>query len=303
MGSVALQKYFQVPACQRAALEGSRNQGGLWPVGNLDLYDQSFGAFYDPTINNPVTRFDDIYRELAGRNWSVFRPQPISACWGSTTMFNAIRSGFQAYGWGTSLTLMNFGAQNRQKLELCLPLLRGVKPNKGYPIMTVSKFLHFYNPGLFPIYDTEMVWKRALGGTFRNEYRAFGQRWGVSSKVWSSEDTLQFLPWYMCFANELLSASHPASHEAVRRVAGRAARSESCHRGDSTPRGFTRWPLNIPYWALPLCRTGSDSRVGAGSGPGATRPDAAADAKSRRPSSRRRVSESDASCDVGGTLH
>ena len=28
--------------------------------------------------------------------------------------------------------------------------------------MPVSKFLHFYNPGLFPIYDTEMIFNKVL---------------------------------------------------------------------------------------------------------------------------------------------
>ena len=33
--------------------------------------------------------------------------------------------------------------------------------------MTVSKFLHFYNPALFPIYDYEVMWKKVCNGRFR----------------------------------------------------------------------------------------------------------------------------------------
>jgi hypothetical protein len=209
MGSLSLRRYFEIPVCQRNALQGSNKQAGLWPAGNLDLYDLSSQSFYDGTVNNPAACFGRIYGALSGPDWQVFRPQPHSACWDSLTIFNALRSGFQQYGWNGSGTLMNFGTNDRQRLESFLGKLRAIKGNKGYPIMTVSKFLHFYNPALFPIYDTEMVWKTALDGSFRTEYRGFGQRWGISSKIWSSEDTVQFLPWYMCFANEFLSIAHP----------------------------------------------------------------------------------------------
>lgn len=239
MALVALQKYFQVPACQLAALKGSANQAGLSPAGNLDIYDQSFAAFYDPANTTPADSFQRIYGELAGPNWSVFRPQPISACWEPMTVFNTIKSRFQAYSWDTSLTLMDFGARNREALELLLPLLREIKPNKGYPIMTVSKFLHFYNPGLFPIYDTEMVWKSALNGSFRNEYRAFGQRFAIPSRVWSSEDTVQFLPWYMCFANDLLSSAHPAfMAQFAEWLGAQPGANLGARRGQTGPTGF-----------------------------------------------------------------
>jgi hypothetical protein len=38
--------------------------------------------------------------------------------------------------------------------------------------MTVSKFLHFYNPGLFPIYDNAVIWDKVLR-RFRNDFRDF----------------------------------------------------------------------------------------------------------------------------------
>ena len=45
--------------------------------------------------------------------------------------------------------------------------MRDLKPVAGYPVMAVSKFLHFYNPALFPIYDNLVIWNGVLG-YFRN---------------------------------------------------------------------------------------------------------------------------------------
>lgn len=48
------------------------------------------------------------------------------------------------------MNLSKSGTERR--LESLLEKMRGIKPKKDYPTMTVSKFLHFSNPQLFPIY-------------------------------------------------------------------------------------------------------------------------------------------------------
>ena len=62
---------------------------------------------------------------------------------------------------GGPVNLLNF-PKTALSLESRLAKMRRIKPNQDFPVMTVSKFLHFYNPGLFPIYDTEMIWEKVF---------------------------------------------------------------------------------------------------------------------------------------------
>jgi hypothetical protein len=87
--------------------------------------------------------------------------------------------------------------------------MQDIKPKSGYPIMTVSKFLHVYNPGLFPIYDNAVIWERVCNGRFKNDYREFGEREKIPRKEWFGDSTLEFIPYYMRWASSLLSTAHP----------------------------------------------------------------------------------------------
>jgi hypothetical protein len=82
----------------------------------------------------------------------------------------------------------------------------GIKPNAGYPVMTVSKFLHFYNPALFPIYDTEVVENRVLK-RFRGEFRAFCVDAGVPN---DTGESAAFLRSYGCWGSSLVAGAHSA---------------------------------------------------------------------------------------------
>jgi len=70
--------------------------------------------------------------------------------------------------------------------------------------MAVSKFLHFYNPSLFPIFDTEVIWGRVFH-CFRNEYRSFCSGAGLDHRA----DGASFLQNYMRWGGFLLSAAGP----------------------------------------------------------------------------------------------
>ena len=86
--------------------------------------------------------------------------------------------------------------------------MKGIKPKKDYPLMVVSKFLHFYNPALFPIYDTRVIWEKVLDGCFNSDFRDFCDRENLPYHRFRKEDTVDFLPAYMRFANSLLSEAH-----------------------------------------------------------------------------------------------
>ena len=88
--------------------------------------------------------------------------------------------------------------------------MQGIEPKRGYPLMTVSKFLHFYNPALFPIYDNEVIWKRVGNGRFKSDFREFCDRERIPNSIVgdSAEDTAAFVRYYMIWASSLLSVAH-----------------------------------------------------------------------------------------------
>jgi hypothetical protein len=57
-------------------------------------------------------------------------------------------------------------------LVKALEQLRSLKPNRGYPTMAVSKFVHFANPRLVPIYDNAVIWNVAFAA-FKPTYERF----------------------------------------------------------------------------------------------------------------------------------
>jgi len=83
-----------------------------------------------------------------------------------------------------------------------------MKPKQGYPIMTVSKFLHFYNPALFPVYDTEYIYYKVLAGYFKSDFRDFCDRDRLPYTIFMNKDTVDFLPAYMRWAASFLSVAH-----------------------------------------------------------------------------------------------
>jgi hypothetical protein len=82
--------------------------------------------------------------------------------------------------------------------------MQGIKPHKGFPVMAVSKFLHFYNPGLFPIYDHEVVWNKVFGH-FGTDFRNFCAAAKITYDV---GDTAFFYRNYLSWASSLLSSAH-----------------------------------------------------------------------------------------------
>jgi hypothetical protein len=93
--------------------------------------------------------------------------------------------------------------------------MQGIKQKSGYPHMIVSKFLHFYNPRLFPIYDEKVIWKEVFG-SFRNDFKVFCLGADVPFEKAIRDDTETFLLYYMGWASYLLSFRHPSFMEVFR---------------------------------------------------------------------------------------
>jgi hypothetical protein len=102
-----------------------------------------------------------------------------------------------------SLATLTYPSPEASQLKNFLPALKFVKPTKQYPWMAASKVLHFANPGLFPIWDWEIIWGKVMGtgqggqpGAFHSEYRSFCRQRGFSV----SENGSVFLLYYVLWA-------------------------------------------------------------------------------------------------------
>ena len=81
--------------------------------------------------------------------------------------------------------------------------MRHVKPMSRYPLMAVSKFLHFFNPSLFPIYDGAVMENQVVFGRFDGDYRRFCGDAGLDYNC-SGE---AFYPNYLHWARSLVRAA------------------------------------------------------------------------------------------------
>jgi hypothetical protein len=83
--------------------------------------------------------------------------------------------------------------------------MRDFKPVTDWPTMAVSKVLHFYNAELFPVYDSEVIWKKVLT-RFKTEFKDFCV---ALSRPWDFGDTPTFYRNYMGWGAYLLQDAHP----------------------------------------------------------------------------------------------
>ena len=206
-----LRSYFTNETEQRRALGAL---GGWFdPADDLDLYDASWCAF-DPSSSavEALRYFQKIYDALSSQSWGAFR-SPVkglrSQCWSTQQTFETIKREFAEFSWRGPVNLLNFPTSGTGlRLESCLTKMKGIKPKKDYPLMVVSKFLHFCNPALVPIYDTKVIWEKVLDCCFKSDFRDFCNHENLPYDRFRKEDTVDFLPAYMRFANSLLSEAH-----------------------------------------------------------------------------------------------
>jgi hypothetical protein len=202
----SIKDYFQ-PHGQKRALQAYATfaGGSAWSVPmKVDLYVASRVAFSPGrTDADAFEAFETIYRTLVSY-WQVFRPHGADECWPARRIFETIKQQFAEFGWRGAVSLLNVLSSGRhQALMLSLMEMEAIKPNNGYPVMTVSKFLHFYNPGLFPIYDTEVIWNRVFK-QFKKDYDAFR----TSNNLASRAGDVAFLRNYLCWASSLAASAH-----------------------------------------------------------------------------------------------
>jgi hypothetical protein len=201
---MAIQTFFTA-AGQKKALEAYSNfaRGSDWSViHKLDLYRLA-GSAFEPDVapQQALEPFTALYKALAS-HWQVFRPHSPAECWSAEQVYTALGTHLRDYGPRSGVTLMDLGGKEND-LMFSLQGMEGIKPNQWYPVMTVSKFAHFYNPKLFPIYDTEVVENRVFK-CFRKDYRQFCTSRGYDA----SDSGAQFLRNYVAWASECVRGAH-----------------------------------------------------------------------------------------------
>jgi hypothetical protein len=209
MCAQTLRSCFETDHQQRRALAAVAREGWLDAGGNLNLYEASRRAF-DPasSAEEAFRDFEKIYAQLAGPDWQVFRPRSRAERWPPRQIFETIKREFPEFSWRGTVNLLNF-PQTMPSLESRLGKMRGIKPNHYYPLMTVSKFLHFYHPGLFPIYDEAVIWNKVFK-RFDNDFRDFCWAARIPYDSAIKDGTAAFMRYYMLWANSLLSVAHGA---------------------------------------------------------------------------------------------
>jgi len=124
---------------------------------HVEMWQWARAAF----VSNSFEDFEKVYDVLRG-SWLVFRGK--KKPWSAEETFNKLE-GLDKSLMGTKLSnLLQRQLTDAWKLALSIA---EIKRNKDGPSMVaISKFLHFWNPGLFVIVDREVVWNYVFRHTW-----------------------------------------------------------------------------------------------------------------------------------------
>lgn len=196
-----LTQYFASPNAKRALDRYVAVVPPTWSVTHkLDLYCSAKTAFESEASEAEKRQaFRHIYDSLRSSGWQVFRNSS-GVYWSSDQIYDALTHECQSCSRQSGLTLAALTEQgSRTNIEHCLTSLGRIKPTLRYPAvypwMAVAKFSHFFNPHLFPIYDTAFMWDKVANGTFKTDYGEFCRRRGFKPREDSAQFNLQYILW------------------------------------------------------------------------------------------------------------
>lgn len=168
-----LEQYFTKKKVKKALESYQKSIVDSWPIDyKLELYTKAKISFDSKTKESEkMFRFNELFENLVG-NWQIFRPISKEKCWEPEKIFNFLSHELNEFG--RNKDLLNIKEDELARLKLMLEKMHSLKPLKdnNFPTMAVTKILHFYNPKLFPIYDSKVIENIAFT-VFRNEYRDF----------------------------------------------------------------------------------------------------------------------------------
>ncbi len=173
-----------------------------WSISEkLDLYRAAVQAFDSAADERSRRRhFDRIYRDLK-RWWGIARNGSLAA---PETIFALLTDECGACSRISGMTLMD--VQNRCNQAAVVECLRKVRVFKklksdDYPVMAVSKFLHFFNPRLFVIWDRAVVLEKVYG-VFRRDWDSSYR----DIKVPTDDNWMKFYLAYLLWAGKAIHA-------------------------------------------------------------------------------------------------
>lgn len=195
------ERFFTEPEMMRKALARyAQLVGGkgekAWSISEskLGLYRHAATAFAGTT--DECTRrssHETVYEHLR-RWWGVGRNGTL---WDAATIFGVLTNQGQPCSRSAGLTLPSLEDRASQKAVIeCLESMKWLKQLRSgrYPIMAVSKNLHFFNPRLFVIYDNDIVLKKVYR-VFRSDWNSCYARIGVDSDDAGIDFYLAYLLW------------------------------------------------------------------------------------------------------------
>lgn len=157
-----------------------------WDVGvKMRLYSRARAAFDPATDPSTAMELFIALRKNLVSQWQVFRPAPADQCWSAQRIYEVLTSEFADFAPTKTKSPGFLLGENAEKFLLRLDRFADIKPHSSYPVMTVSKFLHFFNPALFPIYDTKIIENKVFR-RFRRDYRAYCNKCALSGSAGSA---------------------------------------------------------------------------------------------------------------------
>lgn len=205
-----LSRYFRQPELGRALHAYAVNIGDAgWPVKDkFALYSLS-AKVGNPALcdDDRFRSFEQIYKTLSSGAWRAMRSRTKKkdlVRFTAREAYNALNQYVSAFSLPSGRDLLNLSINDHSALVSAILPLKGIKRNKHYPIMAVSKFLHFYNPRLFPIWDNAVVDKKVFV-RFWDDHVNFCS----ANNLRASANGAEFLANYVCWASELVLGAGP----------------------------------------------------------------------------------------------
>jgi hypothetical protein len=205
------ERYFQDPKMTRKALARyARLVAGkgekAWSIAEskLGLYRHAAIAFSGTGDESARrSRHETLFGHLRSW-WGVGRN---GLLWDAAKVFDVLTNECQAGSRSNGLRLTALeNRSNQQAVVQCLKNIRGLKQLRSgqYPIMAVSKNLHFFNPRLFVIYDNDIVLKKV--------YRVFGEDWNSCYdriSVNTDDKGIAFYLAYLLWGGQVTGNAYP----------------------------------------------------------------------------------------------
>jgi len=145
--------------------------------------------------HNNQNTFECVFNWLKS-HWQVFRPKSDQDHWQSERIWDELIALNTEFPQSRQLTLLSISCEDIPMLRECIERLTGIKKNALTPIMAISKFLHFYNPRLFPIFDGAFIRKQVLK-IFTEEWSGFDFHYDLTQFKDNNEirDYIKYIFW------------------------------------------------------------------------------------------------------------